>query len=48
MVLQRDMGLRLKSHGKQRTLKCLYTRRPNDFSRRLLPCDFSRRRILTL
>jgi len=45
LVLQRDIDLRLKSHGKRRTLTCLTTRRPNDFSRRSLPCDVSRRRI---
>jgi peptidoglycan/LPS O-acetylase OafA/YrhL len=39
LILQRDIDLRLQSHGKRRTLKCLNTRRPNDFSRRSLPCD---------
>jgi len=48
LVLQRDVDLRLKSHGKPRTLTCLDTPRSNDFSRRSLPCDCSRRLILTL
>ncbi len=45
LVLQRDIDLRLTSQGTRRTLTCLTTRRPNDFSRRSLPCDVSRRRI---
>ncbi len=45
LILQRDIDLRLTSQGTRRTLTCLTTRRPNDFSRRSLPCDVSRRRI---
>jgi len=48
IVLQRDVDLRLQSHGTQRTLKCLTARCRHDFSRRSLPCDFSRRLVLTL
>ena len=48
LVLQRDVDLRLTSHGKERRLKSCGGGLLRHFSVRCVPCDFSRRLVLTL